>query len=67
MDLSIAMKRKPIQEMRKICEEIRKKPSEMGSLDLSMVPIPVFTPDVKKKLGEFSRLQILELSNCSIS
>ena len=61
------MKRKPIQEMRKICEEVRKKPSEMGSLDLSTVPIPAFTPDVKKKLGEFCKLQILELSNCSIS
>lgn len=45
--------------MRKVCEEIKKKPSEMGSLDLSSVPIPAFTPDVKKKLGEFYKLQIL--------
>ena len=59
MDLSIGMKKKPIQEMRKICEEVKKKPSEMGSLDLSMVSIPAFTPEVKRKLGEFNRLQIL--------
>jgi hypothetical protein len=43
-------KKKIVYEIRQICEEVRKKPYEMTSLELCQCNVPAFTPDIKKKL-----------------